>query len=242
MFAILEMLMLGIILAAIVALLLGAASRRLLFVLAGVTGLTMTALLIVGVAAWWLVPSRPQVVAEIISLTPRVAPLPSTPREIEIVAKSSPEVERPTWVDAPSGLTNGKYERTVSAGPFDTPSQSEYALVEQLRAAIGEYGDGYIRPGAGEQLSYSNRELLELAPRRWVQQVDTSVGPMLYHHARLELDDAARQEMKSRWKGSEVDGRLMIVLATLGAILTAFAVAYAMLGWRQRTMSPQVSL
>lgn len=214
---ILELLLLLFVVLVVVTQLWNTTFRQTVFVAVGSMGLLMMFLLALAGFFWYQMRATAQHVplpTEVRHVTPqssaRKDPASVTqPSVVEVIAsKDAKPADRPAWVDAPAGLNDGRFEQTVSVGPFDTPSQCEYELVSQLRQAVEEYVDGYLGPGAKRSVTLTNPEVLQMASERWVQQVETSVGPMMYHHARLVLDDSARTRFQQAWRGDEIERRL----------------------------------
>lgn len=164
-----------------------------------------------------------------------VAQAPQTKAPGIVLEEEKSKESRPTWVDAPTGLVDSKYEKTVSAGPFDTPSSCEVELLSELRKAVSQYVDEYIAPGAGKAVMFTDYELMQFSPRRWIQHAQTTVGPMLYYHSRLTIDDAARKEMKVRWHQEQIEHRLVSTGTVVGAVLVVLSAAY----WGLQMRSPR---
>ena len=160
---------------------------------------------------------------------------PTTKAPGIVLDEEKSKESRPAWVDAPTGLVDNKYEKTVSAGPFDTPSSCEVELLGELRKAVSQYVDEYIAPDAGKAVMFTDYELMQFSPRRWIQHAQTTVGPMLYYHTRLTIDDAARKEMKVRWHQEQIEHRLVSTGTVVGAVLFVLSAAY----WGLQMRSPR---
>ncbi|MBL8828484.1 MAG: hypothetical protein JNM18_15990 [Planctomycetaceae bacterium] len=234
----LELILIGLFVGVIASQLWSVAARQTMFVAVGVMGLLMLGLIVMGLLIKYqlsetaqaipFLPSEAIVESAPVRVTARKVAAEKPPVEVVASNKDKP-VDRPAWVDAPAALTNGKFERTVSAGPYDTTSLCESELLTQLRLAVNEYIAGYLGPGTERAVSFTDPDLLKLVGQRWVQQVDTSVGPMMYHHARLVLDDSARAEIKQMWRHDAIERRLQWLGGGALVVLSSLLGGYVLL-------------
>jgi hypothetical protein len=241
----LELVLLGLVLAVIASQLWSVSARQTLFVAVGSMGLVLLTLIVLGVGLMflkWNVNMQLREQTQVVQLRKEsdrqsaVQQLAASGEKDNQPATKKPVViedvkskDRPAWVDTPAGLADGKFERTVSAGPYDTPSLCESELITQIRHAVNEYADGYIGPGTDRALKFTDPDLLKLIGQRWVQQVDTSVGPMMYHHARLVLDDSARAEIKQMWRHDTIERRLQWLGGGALVVLSSLLGGYVLL-------------
>ncbi len=234
---VLELVLIVLFLAVVVSQLWSVAARQTMFVAVGVMGLLMLGVIVMGVLLKLRLDAQAQAIPLPAEVERSTAPAKGTTRkmvaeklELDVVDSAKDKAgDRPAWVDAPTGLTGGKFERTVSAGPYDTPSSCESELLTQIRLAVNEYAAGYLGPGTERALSFTDPDLLKLASQRWVQHVDTSVGPMMYHHARLVLDDSARSEIKQMWRHDAIERRLQWLGGGALVVLSGLLGGYVLL-------------
>lgn len=214
----------------------GRSTRQALFIAFGVMGLFMAAVVAAAVLFSYRIQQTPQ---QAITVDQTASEQPSKPAptihasgtsRTPAIDLAEPDTsQQPAWVKDPPGLKDGKYQRTVSAGPSVTADQCEFELVDQLRQAVSDYVDQFIAPGAGKVVSFTDQELRDLAPQRWVQTGSSSLGPTMYYYARLSIDDAARGKMKDHWRAAEIDRRLRWTGGGAAAVLAGLLGAYVLL-------------
>jgi hypothetical protein len=143
---------------------------------------------------------------------------------IFVERKSGQSPNRPAWLDAAPGRQGDSYCMTKTIGPYSTIAECERELPNTLQTALWEYADLYLGQEPADRIQLPEGQLEHaILKERFEETVQSSVGPMVQLHLRLEFDPATQALIKEAWHRTQVAGRLWLTatgLATVLALLT----------------------
>lgn len=141
------------------------------------------------------------------------------------------ETNRPEWVDEPPGRgPNGRYQRSLTLGPFTTREECEAALPAALELAATEYTAKYLGEQAAARIDLSVEQLRQqLVAETWEETIQASVGPMVQLHILLRFDSAFNGLLKQHWHRAQVQERIAGIGALMFLVLSLLFVAFAYL-------------
>jgi hypothetical protein len=159
----------------------------------------------------------------------------STPESPVIAPSSNAGVTgtvRPTWVDAPAGLTNGVYALVVNSGPYVSVPECQRALEESMLAAANHYINEYVGDDQAAALVNLSPAYLQKHIKRdeYAEVLQTkSVGAMHQLYARMEFDEKVRNDIQQAWRHAVVQHRLWYTAGGAALVLTLLATFYGYL-------------
>jgi hypothetical protein len=161
--------------------------------------------------------------------TPRIdlanSQIPSSPPG----ADASTRNPRPSWVDQPAQLQGNVYRLPVKSGLFVTRRECEKALEAKTAAAVNDYVDELIEPGASTKIAVGRDLMKSLRKDAFEETVTASVGPMQQLHALMEFDDAVRADLIQRYQAAIAADHLGRIAIVSGVVLGLLAVAFGYL-------------
>ena len=167
---------------------------------------------------------------------PAPAASPAKPAELKTVpaAKKAEAVaapERPDWVAWPAKYIDDAYVMPVSVGPYTTELECDARLPDALQAAVADYVEIYLGPETAASVRLPADELrkLSLARGRFVETIETSLGPMVQLHAQLAFDTKVQEQLREQWRQAVVAGRLRYAAGGLAVLLSLLALLFAYL-------------
>jgi|GEM_PF-5288850 len=158
--------------------------------------------------------------------TPLLAEAPEAESPAKTAGQASSSTDRPVWVDAPPAMQGDVYCTSVKSGLYATRTECQAALAAALKQAVETYSDKQFGPGAANAISIEPESIKSRVQKaEFTEIVNTSVGPMMQLHARLEFDDSIRTELQESRRQSLVTARLWhvgafstLLLAAIGAV------------------------
>jgi hypothetical protein len=150
--------------------------------------------------------------------------------EAEDSTPPAPPAPRPKWLDEPTGLVNGVYYRTVVAGPYATRAACEEAMPAELNAAVDQFVDSYLGPGASQivhlPLSYIKDEI---AKQEYEETYSASFGPMKNLHRQLAFDRKVCEVLKQRYHNALAEVRMKEFAIGAGGVLLLLGTMFSYL-------------
>ncbi|MGE0607307.1 MAG: hypothetical protein AB7O62_09455 [Pirellulales bacterium] len=144
---------------------------------------------------------------------------------LEIAPATAP---RPAWVGQPASLQNGVYRLAVTVGPFHaTDPKAQRELSEKISRTFAQYVEADRGPAAAGHMLFSPGEIRHrFVKDSWYEPYQSptpSLQAMVYLHALLAIDDAARREIDSRFTDIMVAQRLKQAGGAAAALLLVLA-------------------
>jgi hypothetical protein len=152
----------------------------------------------------------------------------AAPPPSDEAASNPPAPSRPAWVDRPRGLRGDVYEQVVCSELYATVGECQRQLEAAEAAAVAEYLDDFLGPGAGQRVTLDPDFIRKrLVSQQFHETVQSSVGTMQQAFALLAIDGADREELRTRWRSAMAFERLLSVggaaALTLGVLAAAFS-------------------
>jgi len=156
----------------------------------------------------------------------------SAPAEPKSAAVPNPP-QPPAWVGAPPQIKDGVYQIVVGSGRYTTYPECQRALDVLLKRAIDEYVETRLAPELGPPPA--SVALDPALIHRWfvkdqfLEQVQSSVGPMHQLHALVRFDDRSQRDLRERYEQAVTRGRLEYLALGGGMVLVVLGAALAYL-------------
>jgi len=140
--------------------------------------------------------------------------------------------DRPAWVESKATVDGDVHVLPIESGLYSSKRETDDALKEQIRRAIGEYIDDCVGQSyASSLIDFEIRQVaasgdqefrlvvagqgFKIADKTFSEQVRVSVGVMHQSHVLVTLDQSVRDQIDHRW--SEITAMYRLAQAGLGA-------------------------
>jgi hypothetical protein len=135
----------------------------------------------------------------------------------------------PEWVNAPLKMEDGRYTRSVSAGPFMTELECDRDLPRQIQAVVSEYAELSIGPEAAA-VRLPDEVLRKFAQQKLAEHRTMEIGDgsqdMVTLYARVVFDDSAQEQIKSAVQQTAINQRVKGAAVILGGVLGILVLAW----------------
>ena len=156
--------------------------------------------------------------------TPPAAEKPPKPADDADTPPAPATPKRPDWVEAKPKKIGDAYQVVATVGPYTTRLECDQALPAQLQEATAEYVGLYLGPEAQRRANLSNGYLTEhVLKDQFEETIESSVGPMIQLHSRLEFNADANKRLNQNWHDARVQQRLWWAGGGLAAVLAVLA-------------------
>lgn len=163
---------------------------------------------------------------------------PAAESESDDAAEQIDHQTRPEWVDASPKLVGNVYCQVVSSGPYETveechavlESTIQLAVVKRIRQLVGNGKASQVKIPDLQQIGISQEFIFrEICVDEYVEEVDSSFGPMKDVHVQMEFSESVRNQLRQAWQVAKRQGRLMLVAQGAGLLLAGLAAVYGLL-------------
>ncbi|MHC4399138.1 MAG: hypothetical protein ACYTG0_05595 [Planctomycetota bacterium] len=157
-------------------------------------------------------------------------PKPTAEAPVAAAAGPTPPEDRPDWVDAPPGKTDGVYRMAVAVGPYvDEPDLDKGPLPDEIGKAVDKYIAMY-QPEAHRLVDLPDSDVRKSIMRgRWAESREFVISPegqvpeehetMTEVHVLLEFDREANALIEDEWENVVVARRITAAGAVSAGVL-----------------------
>jgi len=113
---------------------------------------------------------------------------------------------------------------------YASAADAEDALAKELQQRTGAYVERYLGEGSSKLFVVPPAFIHDrLVKDRYLETVDTSLGPMVNSYARLGFDSRARAYLQRLHRDAQAENRLLIVAGGAGSVLLVLGALFGYL-------------
>ncbi|MCA9248876.1 MAG: hypothetical protein KDA42_17235 [Planctomycetales bacterium] len=175
-------------------------------------------------------PPEPVAAAEPAAQVPAEVSAPLATTSSTATAATAANSARPTWIGESPLRVGPVYRTTVVSDPYLTRLECEEALDPQLLETARRYVDELLGADARRYVDLDVATVRSrIATEEYMEQIDSSVGPMQRVHVLLEFDDALRADFKEQYKQGLREARLYQAGGGAALLLAALGIVFGFL-------------